>query len=301
MHAPLNALRAFAATFETGGIRPAGRLLDVTHSAIARHVRELEAALGHPLVEREDTGRRLRFTETGEALGRRVGDALAEIEKAWQAASETRGRNDVVISAAPSVAALWLLPRLPHLSQVHPALEVSVLAEQRRREPGDEGSDLSIRMGRPRKGERGVPLMDDTLLAVAAPAFLRQVWGQRREGRDVAELRNLRLLHDRDPNASWTAWVDLHGPAALDLSKGARFNSSDLLLRAARQGQGVALVRQRLAADDLASGALVPLFRELTVPVPDAYWLLEATSGSSGSRTAVTKVRDWLFHQARQS
>ena len=43
---PLSALRAFAAVFETGGVRPAARALQVTHSAVSRHVRELEAKAG---------------------------------------------------------------------------------------------------------------------------------------------------------------------------------------------------------------------------------------------------------------
>src|SRR5258708_37509798 len=65
----------------------------------------------------------------------------------------------------------------------------------------------------------------------------------------------LRLLHDRDPHASWEAWRRVHGPPALDVRRGPRFTSSDLVLRAAAQGQGVALARHRLAPDGLPARA----------------------------------------------
>ena len=42
---PLNALRTFAAVYETGGVRPASRALNVAHSSVSRHLRELEKAL----------------------------------------------------------------------------------------------------------------------------------------------------------------------------------------------------------------------------------------------------------------
>jgi len=43
---PLSALRAFAAVYEAGGVRPAARALQVTHSSVSRHLHELEAWLG---------------------------------------------------------------------------------------------------------------------------------------------------------------------------------------------------------------------------------------------------------------
>src|SRR5258708_37326435 len=82
----------------------------------------------------------------------------------------------------------------------------------------------------------------------------------------------LRLLHDRDPHASWEAWRRAYGPPALDVRRGPRFTSSDLVLRAAAQGQGVALARHRLAQDDLATGALLRPVAGRSVDLGPAYW-----------------------------
>jgi len=69
-----------------------------------------------------------------------------------------------------------------------------------------------------------------------------------------------------------------------------------LVLRAAAQGLGVALARDRLVADDLAAGTLIRPFGELRVAVPDAYWIVR--SEAEPPRVAVTAVIDWLRSQA---
>ncbi|MXY33897.1 MAG: LysR family transcriptional regulator, partial [Boseongicola sp. SB0664_bin_43] len=71
---PLNALRAFAAVHETGGIRSAARALDVTHSSVSRHLRFLEDTLGVALIDRDQNQRQLRFTREGERLGQASGE-----------------------------------------------------------------------------------------------------------------------------------------------------------------------------------------------------------------------------------
>ncbi len=292
---PLNALRAFAAVYQTGGIRPAGRILGVAHSAVARHLRELEGLLGVPLIEPERKGRSLAFTAAGEVLGASTGATLGALERTWGELRERRAANAVTISAAPSVAALWLLPRLGRLAEALPKVEVSVLTEQRVRDPAEEGSDLSIRMGRARRDEAGEPLMDDALTPVAAPRTLARAraarGGPTGSGSPAILLRDLPLLHDRDPNAGWALWAREYGPKDFDFERGARFASSDLVLRAAKLGQGVALARLRLATEELRSGGLERL-SDASVTMPDAYWLIRRTDRTEHS--AVKAVREWL-------
>lgn len=111
--------------------------------------------------------------------------------------------------------------------------------------------------------------MDDALYRVASPALLARL-GVPSTSRQWSKWP---LLHDRDPQASWAAWRDAHGPRELDVRRGPRFTSSDLVLRAAVLAQGVALARHRLAADDIASGALVRPFGSRCVVLPEAYWI----------------------------
>ena len=199
----------------------------------------------------------------------------------------------MTISTTPSVAARWLLPRLGSLADAHPAIELSVVADQALTDPADRRADLAIRMGRgPWSGFDCAPLMDDALF----PVMSRSYWTQSGEPGNPEALGGLKLLHDRDPNAAWSAWLDVHGPAGFDARAGPRFSSSDLVLRAATQGLGVALARGRLAADDIAGGILVRPFGERTVVLHDAYWIVRPKDAPS--RAAVTTVIDWLGAEA---
>jgi LysR family glycine cleavage system transcriptional activator len=289
---PLNALRAFAAVYETGGVRPAARALRVSHSSISRHVRELETFLGLALLEERGPRRAAGFTAQGEALGRAALGSLRDLDHAVSALRERRRPNAVVIATTASVAARWLLPRLAALQEAHPWIEPSVTVEQALVDPGDQGADVAIRMGSgPWPGSRCRALMDDTLYPVMHPAF----WERAGRPAEPGRLAGLPLLHDRDPNASWDAWFAAFPAGRGDLRAGPRFASSDLVLRAAAQGLGVALARGRLAADDLASGALMRPFADRCVELPDAYWIVEPPAPP---RAAVAAATAWLIAAA---
>ena len=293
---PLNALRAFAAVYEAGGVRPASRQLQVTHSAVSRYLRELEAWLERPLFEPRPGGGRLVFTAQGEALGRAALQNLAGLQEAVAAIREARRANAVVIATTASVATRWLLPRMAGLGRTAPWVELSVVVDQRLGEPTEQGADLAIRMGRgPWPGLRCDPLMDDALY----PVMGRDAWANAGRPDRLEALQRLDLIHDRDPNASWGAWRSAFGPAGLDVRPGPRFASSDLVLRAAAQGLGVALARDRLASDDLNTGVLVRPFPGLQVDLPDAYWIVRADAATE--RAAVGAVIDWLKLEVRRS
>lgn len=290
---PLNALRVFALACTHGGVRAAARELGIAHSSVSRHLAELEAWLGVPLAREKGAGRRGWVpTAQGEALGKAVLAGLRDIEVATNAVREARSLFAVTISAAPSFAARWLLPRLPALESAHPRVELSVLVNQRAEDLRAGGIDLAVRMGAgPWPGAHCEPLMDDALYPVMSPGLWQRAG---RPSRPQA-LSSLRLLHDRDPHAGWELWRQRFGPAALNLQRGPRFASSDLLLRAAAQGQGVALARHRLAIDDVAAGLLLRPFGGREVRIENAYWIVLA---DRTPRAAVKTIIAWLRRQA---
>ncbi len=291
---PLNALRAFAIVYANGGVRAAARELGIAHSSVSRHLAELESWLGITLTEETSGGRRgLVFTPHGEKLGKATLAGLREIEQASLSLREVRPANAVTISTAPSFATRWLLPRLPKFEHGYPKIEVSIHVDQRIQDIETAGIDIAIRIGRgPWPDLRCEPLMDDELYPVMSPTF----WEKSGRPKSPQDLRGVRLLHDRDPNASWGAWREAFGPESLNVQRGPRFASSDLVLRAAAQGQGVALARHRLAMDDLYAGVLVRPINALSIPVPDAYWLV--LPRHSPIRKPVHTFLNWLKAEA---
>src|SRR5438874_1679713 len=314
---PLNALRAFALVLERGGVRAAARELAISHSAVSRHLKELERWLGVALLEKRDAGG-LRATAQGQLLAEAARNALHGMQQAVEAVREQRSSYSVSVCTTPSFAVRWLLPRVPALQRSYPRLEVSVVVDQRLEEPGSFSSDLAIRTGRgPWPALLAEPLMDECLYPLLSPALWRQS-GRFRDPEELCRMRLLHdrdpntswqlwrqkygpaaLLHDRDPNTSWQLWRQKYGPAALDVRRGPRFASSDLLLRAAAQGLGVALARHRLAQEDLASGALVRPFETRVIDLGAAYWIVRPRGGAP--REAVTILLAWLRRQAERT
>ncbi len=287
-------LRALAAVYETGGVRPAGRRLGVTHSAVSRHLHDLEGWLGIAVIEAGRSTRAMALTPEGAELGQAALACLRDLDNATARVRESRRPNNVTIATTPSFAVRWLLPRMAKLQAAHPTLEISVVVDQRPQSPRDEGADMSIRMGRgPWPDYQGQALMDDRLYPVMSPGH----WRDTGEPKNPKDLGRLRLLHDRDPHGSWAAWKKRFGPASLDVRRGPRFTSSDLVLRAAEQGLGVALARGRLADDAISTGALVRPFGSLAINLPSAYWLL--FEAGQPVRQNVRMVAKWLTGESR--
>ena len=289
---PLNALRAFASVYEQGGVRPAARALDITHSSVSRHLRELEAWLGVDLLDKTPQ-RRLSFTAAGEALGKAALSSLRDLETSVAAIREQRQGNSITIETTPSVATRWLLPRMPALEAAYPWIEISVVVEQKLRSLSEGSVDFSIRMGQgPWPGFRCDSLMDDALYPVVG----RDLWRSFEKSLSRGDGKGLRLIHDRDPHASWQLWQRHYPLENINLRAGPRFASSDLVLRAAAQNQGMALARGRLARDDIASGALIRPFGDRQIALPDAYWVLQ--SPGAPERFAVSETIKWLKTEA---
>ncbi|MEP1613263.1 MAG: LysR substrate-binding domain-containing protein [Roseobacter sp.] len=291
---PLTLLRALAAVYETGGIRPAGRLLGIQHSAVSRALRDLEAWLEVPLFEKRDGQRALEFSAEGTALGKAALAALKELETATLKTREGFGTNSVTIATTPSFAMRWLLPRLPRLTETHPKIEVSILVDQARKSPLMTGADLNIRMGaQPAPDLDPAPLMDERVF----PVMARRLWEECGRPTKIEDLMNLPLLHDRDPSTSWGAWRKKFGPDRLNVRQGPRLTSSDLILRAAVLGQGVALTRERLTEESLSDGALIRPFGDCELDLGPNYWLL--VNPETKRRRVVQTVMVWLQSEAK--
>ena len=290
---PLNALRAFATVYASGGVRAAARALAASHSSISRYLTELERWLGVALVHPTAGRRGTSFTPQGDALGKVALASFHDIARVAESLREVRSDTTVTIATSPSFAVRWLLPRLRAFEAAHRAIDVSVIVDQRVQDLEASAADLAIRSGDGRWPDvHSQPLMTDALYPVMSPAFYQRAGRPTRS----AALGRLRLLHDRDPRATWDAWRTAHGPATLDVRRGPRFTSSDLVLRAALQGQGVALARHRLAHDDVAAGLLIRPFGDLHVDLGTVYWLALPTHMQP--RAATTTIVRWLLAQA---
>lgn len=106
----ISQLRSFLSVAEHGSIRGAARALGITQPAVTQAMRELEASLEVPLLQRSTLG--VELTVYGKSLARRGNLINREIEQALAEISQLRDGSTGLVSVAMSTAvALHLLPK----------------------------------------------------------------------------------------------------------------------------------------------------------------------------------------------
>lgn len=281
---PLRALRAIEAIQQTGSVTNAARRLNVSHSAVSHQIRQFEAWSGVTVMHRN--GRRASLTDSGESLARVVHEAFDAIRHEMDCLT-LRAKAPVTIAALPLVAAQWLLPRMPgfladnpdislHLSYAHsdrsalPEPEISILFGKRNRLPSD-----------------AIPFLPGAALPVCAPTYL----AKHPDAAD-GDLAAATLLHDEDLRL-WHAWFQRAGiPFNESDPRGQLyFEGSSLLREAALTGQGVAICRSALIAEDLRVGRLVGL-SAITVDDGALYYI--RLSPRTERSSSIERIVTWL-------
>jgi LysR family glycine cleavage system transcriptional activator len=158
------------------------------------------------------------------------------------------------------MAAKWLLPRLSRFRARHPEIDVLVSATHGLSDFRRDDLHLAIRYGSGNYPElETVPMMDDEIFVVCSPKLLV-------EGpplRVPSDLNHHTLLHDSTTEGerqSWRNWLAAVGETGVAADRGPGFSDSNRVLAAGLAGEGVALTRRSLAADDLAAGRLAITF-----------------------------------------
>jgi LysR family glycine cleavage system transcriptional activator len=281
---PLNALRAFEVAARHNSFTGAATELRVSHAAISRHVRSLEARLGVTLFRRAKRG--VELTDDGMRYLKAVSAAFESIAEATEALAKPREVR-VRVSVEPAFAGRWLIRRLGRFQEAHPDIDVVLDASPRLVDLTRDEADLAIRYG-----QGGWPGVRQDQLASSRlyPVGRKELRGRRRAAFAPDELRAFVLLHE-DDGSLWRRWFAAAGMVDVNVSRGPRILETALALDAAVAGQGIALADEALAADDLATGRLVKL---CDVALADgAYFLLSLPSAQR--RRPLAAFRDWLL------
>ena len=106
---PLTALRAFEAFARLGKMSLAADELCVTHGAVSRQVRSLEALCGVKLTQGPRNA--LKLTDAGERLARSLGRTFDELEASFREVKAAADR-ELHVSCVGTLAMKWLIPRL---------------------------------------------------------------------------------------------------------------------------------------------------------------------------------------------
>jgi LysR family glycine cleavage system transcriptional activator len=249
---PLNALKAFEAAARHASFAMAAEELGVTPAAISHQVKALEAWLGVKLFARRAHG--LDLTELGRSA---LPDFSAAFDALGSAVRDLRGaapRAQVAIAALPSIAQLWLAPRLPGARAAFSGLSLSIHALETPPDLRRELFDLAIFLVRDSPpGCRMATISEDLIFPVCAPELARGL-------KCPADLACVPLLRDTSWARDWDCWLSAASSRGITASDGPAFSLYSLAVQAALDGAGVLMAHAALIDPHLASGALVAPF-----------------------------------------
>jgi DNA-binding transcriptional LysR family regulator len=216
-------------------------------------VARLESHLGVRLFER--SAHAVRLSEAGESYLSRVGGALGAIAAATDDLRQGVS-NSLYVHCAPSLASLWLMPRLRAFAVAYPDIALNLSASPVHSDFALGQADLDIRYGVPQWPDLVVePLFPEKILPLASPGFIRE-----HRLRRVDQLLAVPLIRSTVSVVQWSDWFRRYSDKPAPEKFGVRFDRAQMSLDSATQGLGVALESATMANQHLADGRLRPVF-----------------------------------------
>ena len=274
-HLPLNGLRAFEVFARHGRMTLAAAELCVTHGAVSRQIKGLEAALGVSLTEGPRNG--LRLSEAG----RRLAAALTPLFDDLEAALPRREPEGEVLQLAcvGTLASKWLIPRLPAFLDHRPGASVRIIDANG--PTAEITCALQLGHDAPADAAEIVPFLNRHHAPVVAAAA----------GRDLSPDEVLRMprLISRTYPGEWEHWAQAAGvklPAPTGVIEFARYLQA---IGGAAAGLGAAIGSWFAVKAEIESGALLAPFGFVQALTPCVFVRAHATPDPLAEA-----FRDWV-------
>ncbi len=248
---PLHALRAFESAGRLGRMTLAAAELNVTPGAVSRQVRQLELSLDLPLF----TGSKNKptLTDAGAQLLPEISSVFDRIDAALRAVKD-KDAGVVDVGCFSSFTLKWLIPRLYHFRQMHPALDIRLSATDDAVQP----RRYDVVIGTAQKHELLPPengqwlLFSEQLGPVLSPLLAAQMVTLVKDGRwNSAAV----LLQTRTRQNAWRMWSEASGVHVPD-TWAQILEHYYFTLEAAIGGLGVCMAPWHLVMDDVRTGRL---------------------------------------------
>ena len=288
----LNYLRAFDAAARRLSFSLAAQELNLTQAAVSQQIRQLEAALGAALFIRHN--RSLTLSEAGRAYFQVVREVLDRLDNVTDQLFPDQAKVIVTVHCTPSVAALWLGPRLRAFHATVPGIEVhlrttDILPDRYRA----RGNDIEIiRLGPGEAlGEHMRPLWEARIIPVCAPGYLAEAG----PFENAAAVCRTELIHTVGYGNDWHRWAREFAGPEVSVASGMTMDGLMLALDAACRGEGVMLGRRPLIDGHLRDGRLVEVLPGHGGLV--TRYAMRLAERSPNGR-AVRRLADWMAAEA---
>jgi DNA-binding transcriptional LysR family regulator len=287
-------LTVFLAVAEARSFTRAAALLGASQSALSHTVRRLEARLGVRLLAR--TTRSVAPTEAGERLIQTLRPALDTIETGVAALGELRDKpaGSIRITTSANAAETILWPALARLLPAYPDIKVELAIESGLTDIVTERYDAGVRLGEQvAKDMIAVRIGPDASMAVVgAPAYFA-ARARPMTPHDLADHAcvNLRLA----TAGGLYAWEFEKDGRVLNVRVDGQliFNTTRMMIAAARSGLGLAFVPEAEVAAQIADGRLVRVLSDWCPPFPGYHLYYTSRRQPSAAFAVLVEALRW--------
>jgi DNA-binding transcriptional LysR family regulator len=254
--------RTFLRVAEVRSFTAAALALSLPRSTVSDAVRSLEAKLGVPLFHR--TTRRVALTPEGEALRLRCGALLDDLDEmeAFFRGEGVQTRGQIRVEAPTRIARRVVLPALPAFLALHPAITVTLVANDRMADLIEGRVDMAIRVGAaaavPGLVVRALGHLD--VLNVASPGYIAR-YGVPQQPCDLDRHVAVRYAPTRGGRAEPWEWRAGRRLMTREVPSQLTVDSAEALIAAGTAGIGLIQAPAFDVEDAIADGRLVEVMR----------------------------------------
>lgn len=285
----LSALHAFEAAARHMSFTRAAEDIGVTQSGISRQIRNLESYLGCRLFER--TGPRLVLTEPGAIYFREVSQMLDKLQEV--SIDVVRGRKantSLSIGSHPTFATKWLAPRLSSFMSANKEIPFELTHALPTTDFENCSLDLAIMRGiSPWANARAHELFPEEIAVIASPSLIAP-----KTHLDPSDLAHFPMLQNVNRPSMWLHWLRVANISYKGTIQGPRFSYSEMLINAATNGLGLAVVPIHYVTQELNSGLLHLPFGK-AIPSGESYFVVYPERKSHLKNVGI--FRDWLLRE----
>ncbi|MFC4296116.1 LysR substrate-binding domain-containing protein [Novosphingobium tardum] len=264
---PLRSLEAFLRTVRLGSAKAAASELGLTPSALSRRIGQLEAFVGKKLFLRQH--QQMKLNDAGEAFFSVVAPLMDELAERVESQMDDSRILRLRLGVLPLFGSQRLFPRLPELRRLYPLLHIDIDSMGHAETKLGDTIDAAIVLSQgPDPSLHAVRLDHNQVYAITSRTVADEIGGVP----DARKLSRQTFLIHNDLPESFTAWKEAVGLKSLEPAAIDHFDSGQLILEAAAQGLGIAIMH-----DDHFSRSqderLAKLF-DVEVASPYSYWFV---------------------------
>jgi LysR family glycine cleavage system transcriptional activator len=283
----LNWLRVFEAAARMENFARAAEILNMSTSAVSQQIKALETHLGEDLFNRGP--RHVELTDAGHAFLPTVRQSLASIEETADSLFGREKDNTLRLQADLNLSLSWLTARLPDFSRLHPEVQLHLIGAYHDLDYQRPGFEMRILFGPVhRSWGQCDRLYDETIYPVATSAMARSI-------QSAEDFQAQRLIQISTHQVNWNQVLHSAGIDSVPTRQLSFTDSTQLALRLAANGYGIALARAPTTDRLVTELGLEPCAICPRIPSSEAYYLVYRNLESLSR--AAQDFRHWLLRE----